>query len=140
MHGSLLGALEEFESRADMIDAGSWRIGGELYLSYFRIREKHEHVDLDDQDRLSIDELAHALDDAVRACVDSRGEGDDRVGLEKAAYAYLARELARMGGTSEQLSNGTLALRSAATANKVSAIASVLLAERAAVEEGRGDT
>jgi len=140
MHGSLLGALEEFESRADMIDAGSWRIGGELYLSYFRIREKHDHVELDDQDRLSIDELAHALDDAVRACVDHRGEGDDRVGLEKAAYAYLARELARMGGTSEQLSNGTLALRSAATANKVSAIASVLLAERAAVEEGRADS
>ena len=130
LHESLIGALEEFESHAEMIDADSWRIGGEMYLSYFRLREKLEHMELDDQDRMSIDELAEALDDASKRIEHTGREYGNHRDLEKSAYASLARELAFMGGTPEKLYHGTNSLRMAATANKVSAIASVLLAER----------
>lgn len=114
LHESLIGALEEFEQHADYIDADDWRIGGDMYLSYFRLQERLQHLDPDDVDRVSIDELGQALDDAQNAISSSSGE------LEKAAYAYLAQKLARTCGASWP-PHGTNALRCAAAATIVSA-------------------
>jgi hypothetical protein len=116
LHESLIGALEEFEQHADCIDADDWRIGGDMYLSYFRLQEKLEHLDPDEVDRVSIDELGQALDDAHNTISSSSGE------LEKAAYAYLAQKLARICGSSRPpRATGTHALRCAAAAAIVSA-------------------
>ena len=116
LHESLVGALEEFEQHADEIDANDWRIGGDMYLSSFRLQERLEHLDPDEMDRISIAELGQALDDAHDAISPSSGE------LEKAAYAYLAQKLARICGASgPPHGTGIRALRSASAASFVSA-------------------
>ena len=122
LHESLLGALEEFEQHSDFIDPDEWRTGGELYLSFFRLQEKLEHLDPDEEDRINIDELGQALDEAYETLSPSSGD------LEKAAYAFLARKLAYISSASEisSLSSGTKALRCAAAAAVVSVGASDL--------------
>ncbi len=121
LHDSLIGALEEFEQHADCIDAEDWRTGGDMYLSFFRLQERLEHLDPDEVDRITIDELGQALDDAHDTISPSSGE------LEKAAYAYLAQKLARLCGASAMpRPTGTRALRCAAAAAIVSAAATDL--------------
>jgi len=139
LHGPLLGALEEFELHESDLDPDEWRIGGHLYLSYFRLKEKLLHIELlDDNDIVAIHEMAQAVDDAYAGA--SQGPGD--ASLEKAAYAALAGELSDMrkpGSYPEELNDlaksgmiscsGTRPLRCSQVQRKIMSIAQTLLCE-----------
>lgn len=122
LHEDLLGALEDLEQYKEYIDPQSWRIGGGMYLSFFRLKDKMLHMDqISEEDISEIEELQNVLDDAYDKANESK-EGN----LEKAAYAIMAREISSVEGSLPSISQGTLALRYSNIQSNIQAIAHAL--------------
>ncbi len=120
LHEDLVGALEELEQYRDHIDPQLWRIGGGLYLSFFRLKEKLMHTDgITEEDIIDIEDLQNAVDDAYNAA-QNNAEGY----MEKAAYAIIAREISSITLSSKV--KGSQALRYSTLQSNIQSVAHAL--------------
>lgn len=125
LHDTLIGALEEIEQHKSHINAESWRIGGGMYLLFFRLKDRLTHTDqITETDIADLEELQTALDDAYTGAQDTKNGY-----MEKAAYAIIAREISSIGGPLSLISGGFAALRYSGIQSKVQSIAHALVCD-----------
>ena len=121
LHEDLIGALEELEQYQDCIDPQSWRVGGGLYLSFFRLKDKMIHTEqITAEDEADIESIQNALDDAY-----TEAENNTKGYTEKAAYAIIARELSSLSPL-PSLAKGSMALRYSNVQSNIQTIAHAL--------------